>query len=145
MSGWISSHVQACLRAFKRMLLAPMATLISTLVIGIAIMLPLGLYSLFSNITTAASRLNTEPNVNVYLQVAAKDEDAREIEKRLQATTNVANVKFISREAALTEMKRVASVADLLGGLDSNPLRPTLSCSSKCAKTLQHCRKWMRW
>jgi cell division transport system permease protein len=56
------------------------------------------------------------------LQVAAKDEDAREIEKRLQAMANVANVKFISREAALTEMKRVASVADLLGGLDSNPL-----------------------
>jgi cell division transport system permease protein len=121
-SAFISAHVQACLRAFKRIIAAPLATLISTLVIGIAIMLPLGLYSLFSNITSAASRLNTEPNVNVYLQVTAKDEDAREIEKRLQAMTNVANVKFISRETALTEMKRVASVADLLNGLDNNPL-----------------------
>jgi cell division transport system permease protein len=121
-SAFISAHVQACLRAFKRIIAAPLATLISTLVIGIAIMLPLGLYSLFSNITSAASRLNTEPNVNVYLQVTAKDEEAREIEKRLQAMTNVANVKFISREAALTEMKRVASVADLLNGLDNNPL-----------------------
>jgi cell division transport system permease protein len=122
MSAWISSHVQACLRAFKRMLSAPIAALISTLVIGIAIMLPLGLYSLFSNITAAASRLNTEPNVNVYLQVAASNDDAREIEKRLKTIVNVADVKFISRETALTEMKRVASVADLLNGLDSNPL-----------------------
>jgi len=120
--AFFSSHVEACLRAFKRMVLSPMATLISTLVIGIAIMLPLGLYSLFANITVAASRLNTEPNVNVYLQVAASNDDAREIEKRLTTIANVADTKFISRETALVEMKRVASVADLLNGLDHNPL-----------------------
>jgi cell division transport system permease protein len=141
--AFFSSHVQACLRACKRMARAPMATLISTLVIGIAIMLPLGLYSVFSNITAAASRLNTEPNVNVYLQVAAKDDDARDIEKRLQAIANVADVKFISREVALTDMKRVASVADLLNGLDSNPLphaftlRPRLTDTA----TLEQMRK----
>lgn len=143
MSAWISSHGQACLRAFKRMVLAPMATLVSTLVIGIAIMLPLGLYSLFSNITSAASRLNTEPNVNVYLQVAAKDEDAREIEKRLQTIANVADIKFISREVALTEMKRVASVADLLNGLDNNPLPHafTLRPRTTDTATLEQMRK----
>jgi cell division transport system permease protein len=142
-SAFISAHVQACLRAFKRMVLAPMAMLISTLVIGIAIMLPLGLYSVFSNITSAASRLNTEPNVNVYLQVAAKDDDARDIEKRLQAITNVADVKFVSRETALTEMKRVASVADLLNGLDSNPLPHafTLRPRSTDTATLEQMRK----
>lgn len=141
--AWFSSHLQACLRAFKRMLGAPLATLISTLVIGIAIMLPLGLYSLFSNITSAASRLNTEPNVNVYLQVAAIDEEAREIEKRLQAIANVANVKFISREVALTEMKRVASVADLLNGLDNNPLPHAFSLRPRATDTatLEQMRK----
>lgn len=143
MSGWISSHVQACLRAFKRMVLAPVAMLMSTLVIGIAIMLPLGLYSLFSNITSAASRLSTEPNVNVYLQVAASNDDARETEKRLQAIANVADVKFISRETALTEMKRVTSVADLLAGLDSNPLPHafTLRPRATDTATLEQIRK----
>ncbi len=121
-SAWISSHVQACLRALKRMAAAPIAALISIAVIGIAIMLPLGLYILFSNVTSAASRLNTEPNVNVFLQVSAKDDDARDLEKRLKMIANVAEVTFVSREAALSEMKRVASVADLLSGMDNNPL-----------------------
>ncbi len=120
--AWISAHGQACLRAFKRMGASPAASIISTLVIGIAIMLPLGLYSLFSNVTAAASRLNTEPNVNVYLQVAAKDDDALQTEKRLKAIANVAEVKFVPREVALAEMKRLASMADLLNGLDTNPL-----------------------
>ena len=121
-SAWISSHVQACLRALKRMAAAPIAALISIAVIGIAIMLPLGLYILFSNVTSAASRLNTEPNVNVFLQVSAKDDDARDLEKRLKMIANVAEVTFVSREAALSEMKRVASVADLLSGMENNPL-----------------------
>ena len=101
---------------------APIAALISIAVIGIAIMLPLGLYILFSNVTSAASRLNTEPNVNVFLQVSAKDDDARDLEKRLKMIANVAEVTFVSREAALSEMKRVASVADLLSGMENNPL-----------------------
>ena len=122
MRAWIAAHVQAIERAFKRLLATPFASLLSVMVIGVAIMLPLGLYALFSNITAAASRLNTEPNVNVYLQVAASDADAREIEKRLKAMTNTAEVRFITREVALAEMKRASSMADLLAGLETNPL-----------------------
>jgi len=141
--AWVSAHVQACLRALKRMGAAPIAAIVSTLVIGIAIMLPLALYSLFSNVTAAASRLNTEPNVNVYLQAAAKDDDARETEKRLKTIANVAEVKFVPREAALAEMKRVASMADLLNGLDANPLPHAFTLRPRATDeaTLEQMRK----
>ena len=122
MRTWIAAHVQAAERAAKRLLATPLASLLSVCVIGVAIMLPLGLYALFANITAAASRLNTEPNVNVYLQVAATDADAKEIENRLKAMANTTDVRFITREVALAEMKRVASMANLLAGLESNPL-----------------------
>lgn len=121
-SSWFSAHIQAAEHALKRLAATPVATMLSVLVIGVAIMLPLGLYSVFSNITAAASRLNTEPNINVYLQVAASDKDAKETEKLLKAMSNAADVRFISREVALSEMKRVASMVDLLTGLESNPL-----------------------
>lgn len=121
-SSWFSAHIQAAEHALKRLAATPVATMLSVLVIGVAIMLPLGLYSVFSNITAAASRLNTEPNINVYLQVAASDKDAKETEKLLKAMPNAADVRFISREVALSEMKRVASMVDLLTGLESNPL-----------------------
>lgn len=122
MSAWIRAHIAAFARALKRMGRQPLGTLISILVIGIAITLPVGLYAVFANVTSAASRINTEPNVNVYLQVAAKDDDARETERKLKALTNVAEVKFITRETALAMMMRDKSVADLLTGLETNPL-----------------------
>ena len=120
--AWLSAHGQALVRALRRMTAQPVVALVSILVIGTAVMLPLGLYSLFANVSAAASRFNSEPNVNVYLQVTATDNDGREIEKKLKNFTNVAEVKFVSREVALAEMKRLANVADLLTGLDSNPL-----------------------
>ncbi len=120
--AWLSAHLQAAERAIKRLLATPVASLLSVLVMGVAIMLPVGLYAAFANITSATSRLNTEPNVNVYLQVTASDADAKEIEKRLKAMPNATDVRFISREVALTEMRRVASMADLLASLESNPL-----------------------
>lgn len=122
MSAWIRAHIAAFARALKRLWRQPLVTLLSILVIGIAITLPVGLYAVFANVTNAASRINTEPNVNVYLQVAAKDDDARETERKLKALANVAEVKFITRETALAMMMRDKSVADLLTGLETNPL-----------------------
>jgi cell division transport system permease protein len=95
---------------------------LSIFVIAIALLLPLGLYSLFANVSDAASRLSPTPNVNVYMQVSATVEEARATEARLKADTNAAEVKFISREVALAEMKKRANVADLINGLESNPL-----------------------
>ena len=122
MKSWLVAHVQACERALKRLRAQPATALLSVLVIGIAITLPVGLYTIFANVTLATARLNNEPNVNVYLVLKATDAEARELEKRLRALPNAKAVTFISRDAALAEMKRVGSVADLLAAIDSNPL-----------------------
>jgi cell division transport system permease protein len=122
MSAWLRNHFEAFRRAMGRTASQPLASLLSIFVIAIALMLPLGLYSVFVNVTDAASRLNTTPNVNVYLQVAATLEDARATEARLKTDSNAAEVKFVPRETALAEMKKSANIADLISGLENNPL-----------------------
>lgn len=122
MNGWLNGHGQACERAVKRLLAQPVAAALSVLVIGIAITLPLGLYTVFTNVAAAASRVNTDPNINVYLALDAGDADAREIEKRLRALPGVNSVRFVPRDAALAELKRAANLADLLAGIEGNPL-----------------------
>lgn len=121
-SSWLAAHAQAGERAFRRLASQPLISVFSIAVIGIAVMLPLGLYVIFDNMTAATARLNTEPTINVYLQVGTKDEETRDAEKRLGALSNTGNVKFISSDVALAEMRRLASVADLLAGLEGNPL-----------------------
>lgn len=122
MNAWLISHGNACARAVRRLLHQPMATLLSVLVIGIAISLPLGLYIAFANVSAAASRVNTEPNVNVYLALNATEQETRDIERKLKVLDNVERVAFISRDAALVEMKRIANLTELLASLDTNPL-----------------------
>jgi cell division transport system permease protein len=100
----------------------PLATGLSIAVIAIAILLPLGLYVLFDNVISAASRLNTEPNVNVYLALSTSDQEVKDVEKKLRAHSNSADVIFISREAALADMKKRANLSDLLAGIETNPL-----------------------
>ena len=84
MNAWLISHGHACGRAVRRLLSQPTVTLLSVLVIGIAITLPLGLYVAFSNVSAAASRVKTEPNLNVYLALNASDQEARELERKLK-------------------------------------------------------------
>jgi len=127
MRSWLTAHGQACERAIKRLISQPVGTALSVLVIGIAIALPLGLYALFTNVTAAAGRVNTDPNINVYLALNASEAEARDIEKRLRAMPGVQSVRFVSREAALAQMKQVANLADLLASLEYNPLPHALS------------------
>ena len=122
MSALIASHRTAFGRAIGRMRSQRLASCLSIGVIAIAILLPLGLFMLFDNITSAASRLNTEPNVNVYLALSATDADAKDVERRLRAHANAQSVVFISREMALADMKKRANLGDLLAGIEANPL-----------------------
>jgi cell division transport system permease protein len=122
MNAWLTSHIQACGRALRRLRAQPLASVLSIVVIGIALALPLGLYLLFANVSTAAGRLNAEPRMNVFLALSASNEDAAALGSRLKAMPNAASVRFISREAALEELKRTSNLGDLLAGMETNPL-----------------------
>jgi len=145
MSATLNAHTQAFSRALGRMRAQPLATGLSIAVIAIAILLPLGLYVLFDNVISAASRLNTEPNVNVYLSLAANDQAAKEVETKLRLHSNSATVIFISREAALADMKKRANLSDLLAGIETNPLPHAFSIKPQSVETniLEAMRKEM--
>ncbi len=133
MSALVASHRQAFGRAIARMQSQPLASCLSIGVIAIAILLPLGLLMLFDNITSAASKLNTEPNVNVYLALSATDADAKDVERKLRSHANAQSVVFISREAALADMKKRANLGDLLAGIEANPLPHAFAIKPKAA------------
>ena len=122
MSTTLTAHIQALSRALGRMRGQPLATGLSIAVIALAILLPVGLYVLFDNVISAASRFNTEPNVNVYLALSASDPEAKDVERKLRAHSNSAAVIFIAREAALADMKKRTNLGDLLAGIETNPL-----------------------
>ena len=127
MKAWITAHGYASERAAKRLLANPVSSLLSVLVIGISIALPLALYMLFTNVTAAASRVGADPNVNVYLALNASEAEAHTLEKRARQSKHVRGARVVTRDTALAEMKRTGNLAELLASLDTNPLPHALS------------------
>jgi cell division transport system permease protein len=122
MNAWLNAHLQALSRALARLRAEPLAFALSTMVIAIAIVLPLVLYLVFSNIVSATARLKTDPNMNVYMKLTSSDADVKTLEAKLRAASNAALVSFVSKDAALTDLKKRANVGDLIAGLETNPL-----------------------
>jgi cell division transport system permease protein len=71
---------------------------------------------------SAAASIDTEPHVNVYLELEATDEDARRVERALRSHADAAGVRFVSRDQALAELKATTHLAEVLAALDRNPL-----------------------
>jgi cell division transport system permease protein len=119
---WIRLHVQAAAAALARIAAQPFATLSAVLVIAIAIALPMLAAVVLKSVSTAAAGLDTDPHVNVYLALDATEDEAKKLEPRLRAHPDAASVKFVSRDAALTELKSTTHLAELLASLERNPL-----------------------
>jgi len=141
-------QAQALAAALDRLAAQPWSTVISILVIGIAIALPVLAAVVLKSVAAASARLDTEPHVNVYLTLDATDEDARRLGARLRADPEAADVRFVSRERALEELKSTTHLAELLGSLDRNPLPHafTVRTRSTDGARLDALRsEWQQW
>jgi cell division transport system permease protein len=122
MSTWWRHQRQALASALRRIARAPLATLLSILVIGVTLALPAGLYLILTNLSGLASRLNVEPQISIFLSLDASDTEVQALQAQLKANPTIAKVRFVPREEALAEMKQVTGLADIMQTLDKNPL-----------------------
>ncbi|MDR2688225.1 MAG: ABC transporter permease [Azoarcus sp.] len=144
MRNWLYLHWRAFLHASTRLARQPLGTLLSALVMGIALALPAGAYILLDNIASLARGLSGTPEISLFLDAATQsggdgstsanangdaseskngDDDklASAIEQRLQAETELASFRFVPRDEALRQLER-SGLGDVLGGLAANPL-----------------------
>jgi cell division transport system permease protein len=119
---WLRMHAHACGEALGRLVRQPVASGLSIVVIGMAIALPVIAAVALRSVSAAAASLDTEPHVNVYLELAATDEDVKRVEAALRAHPEAARVRFVSREQALAELKATTHLAEVLAAIDRNPL-----------------------
>ena len=141
MRSYFFAHIQAFLRAVKRLVFQATTSLLSVIVMGVALSLPIGMYAFLENVIHATSRLSTDPHINIYLLVSANDSDARAVEAKLKANPLVQTVKFISREDALEEMRKNTHLTDMLASLETNPLPHAFTVQPKSVAILEELRR----
>jgi cell division transport system permease protein len=92
------------------------------LVIGVALSLPAGMYLLLQNVQGLVARLSGTPQISLFLSLDAKPGDIDSLRSQLAQNPAIARVEFVSRADALEQLKHSTGLADVIGGLQLNPL-----------------------
>ena len=121
MSGWLNQHFHALQVAWRRMLAHPIGSLFTILVIGLVASLPAFAYLVVNNVASLAGKLDPEPKLSIYLKTSAGEPEVAAVKERLSATANIAESRFVSKDAALAELES-AGIGDVARTLEENPL-----------------------
>lgn len=124
--SYLAHHRKTARESWRRMLAAPLASLMTWIVMGIAMALPVCLMLLLVSLESVSEGWGDAARVNIYLTDAASESDALALRSAVLARDDVSAVTFISREQALEEFRASSGLGDALDYLDQNPLPHTL-------------------
>lgn len=117
-----AQHIGVAQIVMRRIFNPPLAGLLNILVIGIALSLPAGMYVLLQNARGLVQQLSGTPQISLFLSADARSDDIDRLRRSFAQNTSIAATEFIPRDLALQELKKGTGLADVIGGLDKNPL-----------------------
>lgn len=120
--GWVRHHRLSAADSLYRVLERPVASVLTWLVIGIALALPVGLQVGLDNVSRLGEGWDTGSRISLFLEQAVTEEQGEGLAERLRARGDISAAQFLSREAALAEFAEQSGLAELLVSLDDNPL-----------------------
>lgn len=126
LQAWLEHHGSSAADALLRLSDTPMATLLTSLVVAIALALPATLLIIFGNVQQLSERWDARPRVLVYVHPQARTEAITKWIETLSDDVAIESVKFISADEALAEFQRESGFGDVLKLLDENPLPATV-------------------
>lgn len=121
MTGWLRHQKHALAITLKRLLASPLATLFTTLAMGVAISLPSGLYLALGNLNHLAGGLPAHPEISLFLEASASESQKQALTARLKQP-DIAQARYVSREQALASLSQAQALSDITAGLTENPL-----------------------
>lgn len=130
MKAWLTHHLHSLKIAAERFRDAPLATLLTILVIGIAVAMPSGLYVLLSNLDRAAGGVKPEVELTLFVKAEVPDRESRALAETLAKHPAIAHVSFVSKADGIRKLE-AAGLADITAGLPENPLPDSLIITPK--------------
>ena len=126
MSGAVSSygtrHLQALFGALGRLSRTPLATLLTLIVIGVALALPAGLALVVNNLRLATGDLSNAVDFTVHFKLGTPIERVQQLAKNARERPGIESVTVTTSDQALAEFKEASGFGDALTALEDNPL-----------------------
>ena len=120
MNAWLAQHQAAMASAVRRLFATPLNSLLSLLVIGIALTLPGFGYLLLDNLRDLGRNASGAQEISVFMTLDASKKEIAEIENRLKVSGS--GWRFIPKEVALKRMQAKEGMAEIVASLPRNPL-----------------------
>jgi len=132
-------HLQALLGSLGRLARSPLSTLLTLLVIALALALPASLKVLVSNAQAATGNFGNAIDLSVYLRTDAPLAKAQQLAGAARGRADVAEVTLIPADQGLADFRSYSGFGEALAALKENPLphvlhvRPRAEASSPAA------------
>lgn len=126
MKTWFSRHLQTLIGSLGRLVQQPVASLLTILVMGIALALPACLGVLVRNAQAVGGNWDRALDVSVYLKQSVDSTAAARVAERIKQRQDVKAVQLIKAEDALNEFREHSGFGEALQALTDNPLPNTL-------------------
>ncbi len=126
-STWAARHLQAFLGALGRLSRQPLSTLLTLVVIALALALPAGLWLFVANARAAAGGVAEAVDVTVYLKADVPLAKAQQLASSARGRGDVAAVTLTTADEALAEFREFSGFGAALESLQGNPLPHVLN------------------
>jgi cell division transport system permease protein len=120
--SWQQHHKFSAIDSLRRLLRTPFSSLMTWLVIGIALALPVGLGVALDNARRVSVGWDSPAQISLFLRAEMSVEAAGRLKERIEQRTDVGSVLLVSREQALEEFRQLSGFDDVLKDLKENPL-----------------------
>ena len=115
-------HRRVLGESLKRLLRRPLSSLMTWIVIGIALALPMGFYVALGNVQELSDHVDGQAQISLFLHQRVSAQNIHKLSTQLQSWPEIESLNVISKEEALAEFQALVGFSDVLSQLDSNPL-----------------------
>ncbi len=128
---WLLTHLRQAVTSLGELWRAPLWAFVTIMVLGVSMTLPTTLHLLVKNVQQVSSSYDQSFEISLFLQTNASPTDVAALLTILQADSQVAKVRLIDKDSAMTEFKQQSGFGEALAFLDNNPLPDVLLVTPK--------------
>ncbi len=121
-SAYFGNHLRVSMTSLSRLYAQPIASLMTALVIAIALALPVGLYIALDNVGQLSSDWDGSTQISLFLHTHVEERTAQKLMQRLEKHKNIKKIELIGKEKGLEQFREISGFGDALKYLNSNPL-----------------------
>ncbi len=126
LASYVQHHRRTLVSSFQRLLAKPVQSLMTVLVIAIAMALPAALYVAVSNLQQLAGGVELNARMSVFIEKGVDEEEIAALVAELETRDDVTAIVYMSADRALEEFREASGFADVLALLEENPLPPAI-------------------